>query len=276
MKAYIFIISLMVSFPFYAQNRLGINTTQPVGTLDVKELSREEKIKTVSVKNAQKNDVLTILNNGNIGIGLSNPKVRLDMRNTSRKSEIGIGDTDAKASEVGEGAIRFATNFNQLQFSNGTDWLRFTSQLKRPYVLANNNYVAGDYPDSTTTTLTGFTKVQDSYNSFNDTTTIFIAPLESVYIFSFTVAFKAGNIKADSYIEAAWVASTGDTIKSVRYFSQGGSGVASINCYGTMRLSTGDTIRPQIYHTLGTNKELIVYTDLVSQFNYNKLFIFAL
>lgn len=277
MKACIlFAILVMVSLQFYAQKGIGINTTNPEGTIDVKVLSNDDTKKTVSVKDAQKNEILTILDNGNIGVGLSNPKVRLDLRNTSRKSEIGIGYTEAKASDVGEGAIQFAPNFNQLQFSNGKDWLRFTSQLKRPYVLASNNYIAGNYPDSAITTLMGFVTNQDSYNSFNAEKAIFVAPMESVYIFSFTVAFEPGEIKAGSYIEGAWVANTGDTIKAVRYFSQGGNGMASINCYGTMRLSVGDTIRPQIYHTLGVTKELFVYKSQSVEFNYNNIFIFAL
>lgn len=276
MKTYIlFFIILLFSFPVYAQ-KVGINTDTPTSALDIKAASSDSNNKAVRAINSEGSEVFTILNNGNIGVGVPDPKVRLDIRNTNRKAEIGIGDTDMNPSVVGPGAIRCSSDLSQLHFSTGSEWLRFTSSLERPYVITKNNATGGSYPNKTICPLTGFKKVQDSYNSFNEDSTLYIVPIEGVYIFSFTIGFKESMVEPDSYIEAYWATSAGDTIKSIRYFPVGGTGVASISCYGSLRLSVGDTIRPMIYHTLGETKELITYSNDDTQLNYNNIFIFAL
>lgn len=277
MKIYLLFIALVFSPPFYSQ-MIGINTDNPVAMIDVKATSSDSTDKVMRVVNSAGKEIFTVLNNGNIGIGVSKPKVRLDVRSIDGASEIGIGNTDIDPSVVGPGAIRYVSSLNQLHYSTGSDWFRFTSSLERPYLIAKDNTVAGNYPDSTITPLGGFEVVKDSYNSFNADSTIFRVPMESIYVFSFTVAFKEDSVMPNSYIEASWITSIGDTIKSVRYFPVGAKGVASITCYGAMRFKVGDTLRPLIYHTLGGRRELLVSSGSGSNSStdFNNIFIFAL
>lgn len=105
--------------PLEAQG-LGINSSNPQATLEVKGKSDSSNSNTLLVNDSNDKELLRIQDDGKIGLNNSNPLVRLDLRGTSSVASLGIGSTDKSASDVGEGAIRYESGIKEVHYSTGT------------------------------------------------------------------------------------------------------------------------------------------------------------
>lgn len=265
---------MAISGNVLAQN-VGINTVSPAAALDIRGEGNSSAKRTIRVANSSDVEILTLTDNGRLGVGQTNPSVRLDLRGTGANPVVAVGTTTNTAASVGGGAIRYIAGNKEMQYSDGTQWFRLQSSTIRPSVVAPNNYVPGSYPSNETTRLTGFVPLYDSYGAFNTSNSVYTAPADGLYVVSFTLSFnRTIPIQANTYIEGSWVASNGRTIRCVQAYPASGTGQAGINCSGTIQLSAGDTLWPEVWHNLGGTKSLRVAGTL-SDTGFNQLSIFA-
>lgn len=276
----IFYICIVLILPgyMYAQG-VGINTLTPRTDLEIKGLGNTTG-KTVRIVNSSNTEILTMLDNGRLGLGQVAPAVRVDLRGTSANPIIGLGTTTRLASVVGGGAMRYMAGTKELHYSDGNQWFRLQANLTRPCVVAPNNYVAGSYPSNATTRLTGFVSVYDSHGAFNQSTSVYTAPVDGLYVVSFTLSFnRAIAINANTYIEGRWVSSNGRTVKCIQAYPDTGRGQGGLTCSGTIQLSLGDTVWPEVWHNLRGTKSMRVYGynpgSPNSDTGFNQLSIFA-
>ncbi|SHF16823.1 hypothetical protein SAMN05444362_10476 [Dysgonomonas macrotermitis] len=268
----IYLLCILTGNYIYSQN-VGINTDTPGAALEVKGFSNATDT-TLRIINGSNREILTMLDNGRLGIGQSSPAVRLDLRGTSDNPIIGIGTTTKLASTVGGGAIRYMEGTKELHYSDGEEWFRLQSNALRPCMVAPNDYIAGSYADGTTTRLIGFVPIYDSHGAFDMATSEYEAPIDGMYVVSFTFSFTKSAIAANTYIEGRWVAENGESIKCIQAYPDAGSGQAGFTCSGTLRLSLGEKIWPEVWHNLGRVKTLRVFGSS-SDVGFNELSIFA-
>ncbi|TWP22879.1 hypothetical protein ETU10_09795 [Apibacter muscae] len=278
MKLKFFHILFFIYIGINSQN-LGISISNQETNVEIQQIPTDLNDKLLKMTSSDGKEIFNITADGNVGVGVENPKVGLDLRSDHKIPLLGIGSTNLSPEILGDGVIRYVPGISELQASVNNSWYRFTSNLERPFLVAENNYIAGTYPNDQSTVLDGFTVIKDSYNAFDINNSTYTIPMDGVYVFSFTISFAYGQILADSYIEASWIASNGYVVKSIQYFPVQGNGMGSITCSGSMKLLKGYTLTPKIYHNLGTEKKLRVYGSTPSQpesdLNYNNLYIFA-
>lgn len=275
----LFVCFIFLSVKTVAQN-VGINTVSPTATLEVKGESNSATKKTLRITNSDGVEILTLLDNGRLGVGQVAPTVRLDLRGGATNPIVAIGTTINTAASVGGGAIRYMAGTKEIHYSDGSQWFRLQSSAIRPCVVAPNNYIAGAYPSNATTRLTGFVPVYDSHGTFNGANSVYTAPVDGLYVVSFTLSFnRAIAINANTYIEGKWVASNGRTIRCIQAYPDTGRGQGGLTCSGTIQLSSGDTLWPEVWHNLGGTKSMRVYGyspgSPNSDIGFNQLSIFA-
>lgn len=278
--ASIFILCFSNILDSSAQVGIGINTLSNNETLTIQGNTNDTGAKTVRILNSSNIEIFTLLDNGKIGLVNEQPITTLDLRGSATNQFLGIGMSNASAADVKAGAIRYVATARELHYSDGTEWLNLESSIKRPYLVAPNNYIAGLYPSNATTRVTGFVASYDSYDSFDASTSVYTAPKDGMYSVSFTISFnRAISITTNSYIIATWATSTGNTIKNIQAFPVGGTGQVGITCSGTIYLSAGEEVYPEIWHNLGGTKSLRVYgttpANPNSDMGFNQLSIFA-
>lgn len=169
---------------------------------------------------------------GKIGIGVTAPKVAIDLR-SGENGSIAIGMTTQTAVEAGEGAVRYNPNpamgvLGYIEYSNGSRWISILPYGKpRIIVMAekkDNNctvfetglWPIGNYTDGvpgrSSTYLTSWDEKLDSdsgqpRNNFNPATGEFIAPRSGVYIATFTFALAPSQVNTSygqNQVEAIW------------------------------------------------------------------------
>lgn len=260
----------------FAQS-VGINTNLPTGTLDVFSEGNSNLTKNIEIVNSANVNLLTLLDNGYMGIGTSIPSVRLDLRGTSGASNIiGIGNTNLSASSAKAGALKYVGDTKELQYSDGTQWMILEADMVRDCVIAENSYNLMTCPDNTTTQLGNWITVYDPTSTFDPVTGVFTAPKTGLYTATFSIHMVITVVAAGSYLEGQWIASNGKTIKCTNSFPIAGGFMAAITCSGTITLSAGDTLYPQIFHNMGIEKHLRIYGDSLSpasDLNFNNLSI---
>lgn len=82
---------------------MGVNTTSPKAVLDVK--SKSDTIKSFRVENASGTETVTVLDNGNVGVGVTSPAAKLDVAGaikiadgTQGENKVLMSDANGKAS----------------------------------------------------------------------------------------------------------------------------------------------------------------------------------
>jgi hypothetical protein len=217
--------------------------------------------------NAQKDIAINPLG-GNVGIGNSAPNARLDIRTSPTSTTdpgagyFGVGTTSTAANTAGAGAVRYNTsNGGVLEFSNGTNWNTLTSNVQKATVVAKKTS-AQSVSHITATDVTNWDEITDVTNNFNPTTGVFTAPRAGNYVVSFSFNFVDGAINAGTVVEAQLISSGGTTNdkKSVVSYPASGTAPAGAVITFTIKLASGETVKPVIWHSLGATKSLRVGT----------------
>jgi hypothetical protein len=205
-----------------------------------------------------------IYRSGNIGLGVTNPSVRLDARASSGDGAIGVGSNGSlTASTAGAGALVYSTSDAVLQYSDGSSWNTLTANRKKATIVARMTSSTQTFPSGgvSATDVTGWTEIVDNTGNFNPSTGIFTAPRDGNYTFSFSYNFIGSSVNAGSRVEAQMRCSTSSKdLKAVQGFpaasttnTEVGSSLSFV-----VNLTTGETIRPAIYQNTGSDKSLRV------------------
>jgi hypothetical protein len=158
------------------------------------------------------------------------------------------------------GAVRYSTSSGGvLEYSNGTNWNTLTSNVQKATVVAKKTS-AQSVSNMTVTDVTNWDEITDVTNNFNPTTGIFTAPRAGNYVVSFSFNFDFGTIAAGTVVEAQLISSGGTTNdkKSVVSYPASGSAPAGAAITFTIKLASGETVKPVIWHSLGNTKSLRV------------------
>ncbi|MDM1497057.1 hypothetical protein HX063_16935 [Myroides odoratimimus] len=235
---------------------------------------------------ATSGEKVIIDSDGKMGVGLTNPKIALDLR-AGENGAMGLGMTDQTAGEAGAGAIRYNPNpaigvKGYVEFSDGTKWIPYHPYGKpRIVVIAektNNNvtvfengYVTiGDYSDGvparSSTYLTHWIEKLDSdsgtdRNNFDPTKGEFIAPRNGVYFATFTFALEPRevNTTGGNQVEAIWEVRNNSNVVIQRIKTNNGypsdsgqealgnSMIVGSSCTVSLYMNEGDKLRPFVW-----------------------------
>lgn len=247
---------LILCLPFTIQAQTGIFTKDPMQTFHI-DTGKDNSSVPPSALQIPNDVVLT--SDGKLGVGLLNPKTKVDMRSTDDKGIIGLGTSSQTAAAAGGGAIRYS-NGNIIQYSDGVSWHNLPMTLPPKALVLANKSSALNFTNNSTTLVNGWTTVTDSQSNFNGTT--FTAPRSGFYIVSFNITLASGNITQNSRIETIIESNTGlNNIKTYRsvnsYPAWDVSAVSNIvggNCTAIFNLSVNDTIQFKVFHNFGSDR----------------------
>ncbi|WP_317742148.1 hypothetical protein [Chryseobacterium soli] len=76
--------------------QVGINTNLPSAMLDVVSQGNSSATKAIKISNSSASEIVTVLNNGYVGIGIPNPAAQLHTTNITRMDGLGTNTTNAK------------------------------------------------------------------------------------------------------------------------------------------------------------------------------------
>lgn len=250
----------------------GIGTRNPSGTLEI---------------NTTGDDVY-IDNTGKIGLGVSLPKVAIDLRNGTNQS-FAVGTTTQTATAAGAGALRYNPTpaigvKGYMEYSDGTKWITIYPYGKpRIFVMAEkttNNVTVfetgavaiGDYtqglPMRSSSYLTNWTQKLDSdsgtdMDNFNPTTGEFIAPRAGIYVATFTFALESNEVNTvdGNQIEAIWEVRNASNTVTQRVKTASGFPMDT-GSYPALQVMTGAACTVSVYLNAGDKLRPFAWADL--------------
>lgn len=208
------------------------------------------------------NDVV-VTSEGKLGVGLLDPKTKVDIRSADQKGIIGLGTSTQTPAEAGPGAIRYSTG-NIIQYSDGLGWHNLPMALPPKALVLANKSSSLLLPNNTTTTVGGWAVLTDSQSDFNSTSGTFKARRAGFYIVSFNVTLAEANIAQNSRIETIIESSVSTNniqiYRSVNSYPAWDvatvSNIVGGNCTAIFNLSAGDTIQFKVFHNLGGGRNI--------------------
>lgn len=251
---------LIFFLPFFLQAQVGVFTKDPMQAFHIDGAKDNSSVPPSAPQIL--NDVV-VTSDGRLGVGLLNPKTKLDLRSSDQKGIIGLGTSTQTAAAAGSGAIRYSTG-NIIQYSDGVSWHNLSMTLPpKALVLANKNSVQA-LANNSTTVVSGWSVLTDAQTNFNGTTGTFTAPRNGFYIVSFNISLADGNIaqnsRIETIIESNASANNIQTYRSVNsYPAWDVSTVNNIvggNCTAIFNLSAGNTIQFKVYHNFGGSRSI--------------------
>ncbi|MDP9959734.1 hypothetical protein [Chryseobacterium lathyri] len=243
---------------FFIQAQTGIFTKDPMQTFHIDGAKDNSSVPPSAPQIL--NDIV-VTSDGKLGVGLLNPKTKVDVRSADQKGIIGLGTSTQTAAAAGGGAIRYS-NGNIIQYSDGVSWHSLPMALPpKAVVLANNNSSLA-LTNNATTLVNGWSVVTDSQSNFNGTT--FTAPRNGFYIVSFSITLADGNIAQNSRIETIIESNTAtnniQTYRSVNSYPAWDvntvNNIVGGNCTAIFNLSAGNTIQFKVFHNFGGNRSI--------------------
>lgn len=81
MKIKLLFVALATVSIGFAQEKTGINTTDPEATLDIRSNGNSSSTKALKINNADNTEIVTVLDDGKVGIGTSTPTTKLHIEN---------------------------------------------------------------------------------------------------------------------------------------------------------------------------------------------------
>lgn len=242
------ILSILLFF-FLLNNifaQVGINTQDPLATLDVLSTANTAESSVLITSNSDNTETLKVKNDGAIGtMTVSNPLVKLDVR--GKDGIIGVGYADISAVEAKGGAIRYNPSLKELEYSDGVSWFQFRFTPQKAFVVVTHSKT-WSFPTygGSSTTFNGpienwDTPNIDKTNSFDAKTGLFTAPNEGLYSFTVNVVFDKENVTPSSYAELNISVPGVGALKTVVPFFQSANSVPiSFSVRDVIYLSKGD------------------------------------
>ncbi|AZA53966.1 hypothetical protein [Chryseobacterium sp. G0201] len=224
------------------------------------------------------NDVV-VTNDGKLGIGVINPRTKVDVRSSDQKGIIGLGTNIQTASVAGIGAIRYSSG-NIIQYSDGVGWHDLPMTLPpKVLVLANKNSTQS-LINNNTIQVVDWKEVMDDQSNFDHISGIFTAPRPGFYIVSFNVTLAVANIaqnsRIETIIESNELTDNITTYRSVNSYPAWNistvNNIVGGNCTAIFNLSAGSTIQFKVFHNFGGNR----YTSTENNGTNNSISIYEL
>lgn len=183
----LYIFFICINVPLYMNAQIGINTEAPTAILDIK--SNSSTMPIIKISNSDIAPLLTLENNGYLGIGVSSPTVKVDLRSaTLNQNALGLGTTNLSANIAGEGAVRYNPNNKSIEYSDGTNWVVLEKSINKFYVIADHSNGLS-INDRTDYSITNWKVIAgNTNNEFNPITGRFIVPRSNIYAFSSAIA----------------------------------------------------------------------------------------
>lgn len=102
-----------IAFSGFAFSQVGINTSIPTAALDIVSKDNTASTKGLKITNSSGNEIITVLNNGNLGVGVTNPGAKVDIN----ASTVGTGLRLADGSQ-GNGKVMVSDAFGNARWDN--------------------------------------------------------------------------------------------------------------------------------------------------------------
>lgn len=208
------------------------------------------------------NDVV-VTSEGKIGVGLLDPKTKVDIRSADQKDIIGLGTSSQTAAEAKAGAIRYSTG-NIIQYSDGAAWHNLPMTLPPKALVLANKGTARTFGNNAITTVDGWSVITDPQSNFNGSSGTFTAPRAGFYIVSFNISLADANIAQNSRIETIIESNT--SVNNIQIYRSVNSypawdintvsNIVGGNCTAIFNLSAGNTIQFKVYHNFGGTRNI--------------------
>ncbi|MBB6330098.1 hypothetical protein HNP24_001048 [Chryseobacterium sediminis] len=243
----------------------GIGTSNPQGILHV-DGARDNVATGIPTASQAANDVIINRTTGFLGLGVLQPKVKLDMRSAGLENALGLNTTTMSAAAAGAGAVRYdvinAPVGAKIEVSDGSVWSKAYIAPQKSVVVARK-ITSQSITQGSATNIGNWNVVRDMSNSFDATLGVFTAPRDGTYTFLLTYNFNGVVINDGSRVESQFYNTTTSTVLASVYktFGQSMTGTpddanatrstqAGGSSTVTLTLSSGTKVVTRLWHNL--------------------------
>ena len=264
-KIIIVILAGVCSFFSPIDAQTGIGTSNPQGILHVDGARDNAATGTPTTAQAA-NDVVVSKTTGFVGLGVLEPKVKLDMRSPSLENALGLNTTTMSAALAGAGAVRYdvinVPAGPKIEVSDGSVWSKAYVAPQKSVVVARK-ITSQSITQGVAANIVNWNVVRDMSNSFDAVLGIFTAPRDGTYTFLLTFNFNGVVINDGSRVESQFYNTTTNTVLASVYktFGQSMTGTpddanatrstqAGGSSTVTLTLNAGTKVVARLWHNL--------------------------